>query len=496
MKLLFVFLLLLIATARATVFSEFYCIGQMGTNVNSGHTTNAGPTYFFNTGNFTNTSATVGDFFTAAGQDLSSVTNGAWASVYTNSATNATFIGKVLAVSDANDFISVSLTNKSGAVPADNVGNMAIRVGGAWNGPMGAGGFPLNFAGAYLTNNPAHSFRGNLQAQTYFVTATITCSSNGPLCWQGYTSIPGDGGRATFVDDTTASGYTMLTASGANNSFVGLEFTNAFTAGSVDMIAGTGAELFFERVVTHDSRLSGFDFTSGNALLVECEAYRCNKANTAGRGGVSFRSGTGGTLDRCVLHDNTGANNAGLVTFASLTVVDCIFYNNQEGAVISTVGLFAGTGLNVYSNASDGLDLTGTSLTGILLRNSNFLKNGGYGINSSGSTSLRNGAIVNCGFGSGTETNASGSIVVGLVLDESGSLIYGSGLTPWVDPANGNFTITAASPAAFVGRGNFTQNTVNSPTNTVSYPSIGASFPTNAPGAGGAAVTTGHGYAP
>ncbi len=55
---------------------------------------------------------------------------------------------------------------------------------------------------------------------------------------------------------------------------------------------------------------------------------------------------------------------------------------------------------------------------------------------------------------------------------ESGSITYAADVTPWVDPANGDFRITLAA-AKSAGRGSFTQ-TQSSYTGTIGYPDIGA----------------------
>jgi hypothetical protein len=97
--------------------------------------------------------------------------------------------------------------------------------------------------------------------------------------------------------------------------------------------------------------------------------------------------------------------------------------------------------------------------------NCNFVKNGGWGVNGSAVNTL----LVNCGFGSGTQANASGTSTQAI---EQNSVTYASGATPWNDPANGDFRIVAAAARA-AGVGTFTQ-TQASYSGTVGYPDIGA----------------------
>jgi len=82
--------------------------------------------------------------------------------------------------------------------------------------------------------------------------------------------------------------------------------------------------------------------------------------------------------------------------------------------------------------------------------------------------------IMNCGFGVGTQVNVSGDIFTTRIgaIQVVSSVSYPTGLTPWVDPANGDFRINLPQARA-VGRGTFTQ-TQASYAGTVAYPDIGA----------------------
>ena len=123
-----------------------------------------------------------------------------------------------------------------------------------------------------------------------------------------------------------------------------------------------------------------------------------------------------------------------------------------------------------YNNGGDGwrtITNTGT----VYFENSNFIKNGGYGINVD--TGNRNGFAVNCGFGAGTQANTSGTINVAAgQIEEIGTVTYADDKTPWVDPANGDFRISIGA-AKGQGRGTYTQ-TAASYSGTVGYPDIGA----------------------
>jgi hypothetical protein len=178
-------------------------------------------------------------------------------------------------------------------------------------------------------------------------------------------------------------------------------------------------------------------------------------------------------LLRCISHDNVGANSSGFIVDDG-RLVDCIAdTNGSEGFNItaSTLGVSL-VNCDAYNNTGDGFDMTGGSSTTVYMENCNAIKNGGWGINSSGS-SVRNGVIINCGFGAGTQANTSGTINTNTgAIAVSGTVTYASNAIPYVDAPNGDFRITL-STAKNAGRGAFTQ-IAGSYAGTIGYPDIGA----------------------
>lgn len=119
------------------------------------------------------------------------------------------------------------------------------------------------------------------------------------------------------------------------------------------------------------------------------------------------------------------------------------------------------------------------------VENSNFIENGGWGINKTGIGSL-NGRLANNGFGTGTAANASGKYTGVDALDISGDVDYTPNVTPWTDPANGDFRISLAA-AKGTGRGNYTQ-TQEGYAGTVAFPDIGAAQSSSSGGGGNVIV--------
>lgn len=195
----------------------------------------------------------------------------------------------------------------------------------------------------------------------------------------------------------------------------------------------------------------------------------------------------GSTLIRCIAHDNINSNGVGFRATAAAAFIRCIADSNAgAGLIYSAVTALSVINCDFYNNAADGIDLTGASATQVYVENCNFVNNGtggtGYGINSSGSA-VRNGAIVNCGFGAGTEANTTGNIATAAAaLTVIGSVTYANDVTPWTAPSTGNFSISLAAAKA-AGRGAFTE-TAASYTGTVGYPDIGAAQSSAAGGGG------------
>lgn len=457
----------------ATTFTEFYCNYTTGANTNAGSSTGAAAYSSIN-GNWDGTSVFIP---TDSSNPSGTVNVGDWASIYLDAAAVSAYVARVTAVTNAvNGGIVLDTAAKAGTAPGSGATGNSITVGGVWKGPNANDLFPFNFASNTLTNSSGNVPRVNYQnGATYAVTAAATHSLAGPIIFQGYSSSPGDFGKATIDCATAGASIVMLTVSGANCDLSDFIISNSgATSGSSDGLVITGAECNGTRIVAHDVRRAGITCGGTASSLVECETYLCNKGNTASLGGINA-TGTGVLLLRCISHDNATANASGFVTggTASTTAISCISDSNgANGFLFNGTGSLFLMGCDVYNNGAAGLDMTTASATSIKIQNCNFIKNTTYGITSSGS-SIRNGSIVNCGFGSGTSTNSSGSMASNLGgLNVYGTITYAADVTPWSAPATGDFRVNLAA-AKGAGRGVFTETQV-SYTGTVSYPDIGA----------------------
>lgn len=470
-------------------YTEFYCDAAAGANVNAGDKVGVAPTTTTN-GAYTQGGGAGGtDLFTAAsGTPFSTAAAGDFVSVYNDAATLTTFIGRITAVNGGGASVDISLTAISGTRPTTVASGKTATIGGVWEGPNGAEAFPVGFIANTLTNSAGDYPRVNLKNGTnYAITAAMT-SLAGPCKYEGYTSAVGDGGMAVIDGSNPSASYIMLQP-GANNHWQYVIFqNNGATTGTSNGVTASGGEVLMENCVFSGMRGSGIAFTGAGNTGVALEAFGCNKSNSAGFAGIASTSAGGATLIRCISHDNTGSNALGFNVTNTATLVDCIADSNgADGFNISSIVNIMMLNCDAYLNGGDGIDLSGASAMTAYIENCNLIQNTGWGITSSGS-SIRSGAIRNCGFGSGTAANGSGDINTNTGgISITGTVTYGSNLTPWNAPSTGDFRIVLAA-AKGTGLGTFTE-TAASYTGTIAYPDIGAAQHQDSPStvSGGAA---------
>ena len=464
-------------------FTEF-CCRSGGSNLNAGtrlgDSTEPGTSASLTYASGSWVSAT-GVFTVASGDPVADgVAVGDFASVYADGASVTTLVGRVTARTTTT--ITVSTTARSGTT-TDGTSNRTLRIGGAWAGPSGSSAFPFNFITNACTNSSGHRVRVNFKNDaTYSVTAAMTHANAGPMQFEGYSSAYGDGGRATVDGGTSGAAYVVLTVSAANCKLCNFQFQNNGASSSSSLLTSSGDGNSILRCVFTGSRGNGLSVSATNdpCEVIECEAYGNNLSNTASLGG--FSSSLNGNFVRCISHDNTGSNTAGFVgtNSRSVTFFHCVADTNGGIGFRGISGLTM-LSCDAYNNGSHGASC---EANGIYVENSNFCTNGGLGISiSTGSI----GTVINNGFGSGTAANASGQITSSatLAVDNLNSVTYASNVTPWTDPANGDFRINLAA-ARNAGRGAFLQ-TAASYAGTVGYPDIGAAQ-SQATGSGGGSL--------
>jgi hypothetical protein len=455
-------------------YTEFYCDPVNGNQMNGGSDAGA-PSYTATNGGW---NSGTGVFTPTSGDPSLSVTVGQYASVFLDGATTPTFVGRVTAVTTTT--ITVSVAIKIGTVPTTAGSGLSIRVGGAWKGPNGANGFPLTSLNSNTMNSLAPgstspvrvNYRNNA---SYLLTAGFSVANTQVgATHQGYSSAVGDGGLATF--DGQGNAVTILTGNAIL--LTDLIFQNA-TAG---VSAGTTSRL--RRCVSHDMTGDGF-IAASSVYHEQCEAYACNSSNTANQGGFN-NNATSSFVSyyRCISHDNTGANSSGFINSNSgvCRYDHCIADSNGGDGIKSSGGSIIVHRSDLYANGQSGIRLS--AAINHVIENCNFVKNANFGVSAASASSACVISVINCGFGTGTKVNGSGA--TDSSCTQSGSVTYPADVTPWVDPANGDFRINLAA-AKGTGLGAFTQ-TAASYAGAIDYPDIGAAQHQEVAAAAGAII--------
>jgi hypothetical protein len=466
-------------------FAEFVCRSG-GSNMNggglaSGAEPGTSAAYTSTNGNWNGTATFTP---TDGSTPNASVNAGDWASVYNDGATTPVYIARVVSVgAGVNGIITLHTTFKSGTAPTSSATGRTIKVGGAWLGPNGAVSFPFNFLVpqsmlSVAGDTPRVNFKND---QTYTISAAMTHGTHGPMLWQGYTTTFGDLGRATITGGTTGVSFTLLSiASVVDHVVSDFIFDHNGATGSADGIAGGTIRTQVTRCVFRNMVGAGAD----EGVYIECEAYGNNTGNGGGSGGFISLGSTLFCVN-CISHDNAGSNSNGFYCqSAQFVAINCISaHNGSHGFNMNNMtGPVMLHNCDTYNNAGSGLRKQGGSSCPVLIRNSNFVKNGAWGIDLSGSSAGIEGTLYNNGYGAGTQANVSGKINGGAVY-EVGPVNYASGVTPWVDPANGDFRINLAA-AQGKGRGAF-PSLMAGFSGTVAYPDIGAGQSDASAGGGG-----------
>lgn len=482
MKRLILLLLLLIPSIAFGTFTEFYCNASTGDNTNGG--SSAGSVVFSNTNaNWDGTSV----FTPNNGQNPVSqgVTTGMFAAIFLDGAATATRIARITNVTNAtNGAITVSTTSVAGASVTSGATGRTIRVGGAWKGPNGAVGFPwtINSLGTATdgTNMVRVNFKNNAD---YSISSAITFgSTGGNVVSQGYSSTPGDLGKATITTTTNAVG--IIGVGTTNRSFYDLRFTTTATSGSAVGVVSTSFNTF-QRCVFNGWRSTVISQGGGAPLWVdECEFYDFNKANTVGASAINGTSGL--TVTSSYFHDATaGSNCLGISTASGNHTTQIIgnIFDNLAGAAVQESGGGAGDVLTIITNndfyhCNTGIKLNATAASTYhpIIKNNNFIGNTTYAIDVV--AGHVDGTLFNNGYGSGTEANGSGDYhtTAEMILDDAtgnnSRVVYAANATPYAAPTTGNFKINNVA-AMGTGRGHFEQNDGTN-TDTVGYPDIGA----------------------
>lgn len=465
-KLLF---LLLLSSSCHAAFTEFY-VDIVGGSTNSGHTTSSTPIVAAQNGNW---DSVTGIYICAGATDLSGVSVGDWASVYNDGATAAVFVGRITAVDDGTDTITVSVIYKMGTPPTTSATARSITIGGCWVFPNGtATDVPFSLFSNAAFNSASNPPSLNIKSNGYSITGQIDFTGSGNI--EGYLTTPHDGGRPVVSTPTGAS-FVMVNAAGGNLSQMkNIEWDANFTSGTSVGI-NTGARDVYIGVIVRDSRGNAFQVSNEGVVFIGCEAI----GSVTGAG---FAATAECLFYQCVSHKNAlhGFSLGGAVIHAFNSIA---YSNSVHGFNLSgTATIQSVVNCDAYGNYTNGFAIVADNPYAFI--NCNALGNGQYGIAHSSATTVQLVNLFNCGFGSGSQTNASGNIlnVVGNII-EIGTITYPADSTPWLNPSVGNFSINSPY-SKNAGFNTFLQKEVLSENKTVGHFDVGAA-PASSAGSGG-----------
>lgn len=313
----------------------------------------------------------------------------------------------------------------------------------AAGGGDGSSGTPWTWAEGLANLAAGMRLNINDDGTAYSIGTAQTIATAGPWIIQGYTTTAGDGGRPTL--DFSTNAVDGVTISGAQGILRDIVIKSTATTGYNDGLRLTGSNILVERVTCYGWRETGLEIAA-YAICVECEAYDCNKAGTALKGGFTIASQQGICI-RCASHDINTSDTDGHGFFignAQAILIRCIadtcggmgfFLGNRNSlCVLDHCDAYSCNQGGVVSNSN-------TYTPNTLAINCNSVSSsGGYGFQT-----VQAGSIMliedswDYGNSSGRTSNA------GAMVDESSSSTYGA--APYVDAANGDFTLHATNGA-------------------------------------------------
>lgn len=208
-----------------------------------------------------------------------------------------------------------------------------------------------------------------------------TGTATTPVRWEGYSTTPGDNGRATIEGGNTRA--SCVRVNNCNYNIVLNFVLQGPTSEAIHYNDQSSNAFFFNcRILkgsgTSPASISSAGFADFNPTLVGCEISGFSGAGT----------GTGAKInpDRvefCIIHDNTG-NGVEINGFRQAGPIEnnVIYSNGGKGIYIAGFATIESFYSNtIYNNSSDGIYVDGGSDGQVVISNNLITSNGGYGVN-------------------------------------------------------------------------------------------------------------------
>ncbi len=238
----------------------------------------------------------------------------------------------------------------------------------------------------------------NLEDDQPAVTSSVACSIAGDTT-DGAITLQGTGGRRLV---TSATNNVSPLSGGLSYWIVkNLKFTStaATKTSSYGVVLNAdstaGSPVCFDSCIFGDAtnKLQIGVFRSATAqrlgVFTNCEVTSCISHGITNTGGAN--GGVRLAINNCYIHDNGGSGVQVSFGTSTNTFVNCVIANNTSKG-IEVLGPSNNTtsqlisNCTIHNNGSDGISINNaTNFTGAIISGNMITKNGGYGINYSGS---------------------------------------------------------------------------------------------------------------
>ena len=242
---------------------------------------------------------------------------------------------------------------------------------------------------------------------------TITFSAAGDTT-SGSIIVQGTSVAPRPIINITANAA-IFTMSGTGVKYKDLQFTNSnATKTNANVVSsGSGISVGFINCIIGDStnQLESAYVRTGNNQsyqFADCEINNCTSF------GISNGVNAGTILVvGCSIHNNGAGGISGSTGGPGMRIFDSIIWANVGSGYTSSTGSLTLIGNTIHGNtgaAADGVNLTSSAASNLIVYNNNITGNGRYGLNTPTSGDMTKILVNNNNYGSGSTANGSGAV--------------------------------------------------------------------------------------
>jgi hypothetical protein len=343
--------------------AEFY-VRPGGSSLNAGSTNTDAHTFEFASGSWDSGTGV----FTLASGDTTGVATGDYASIYADGATATGCVCRVSSVTSTT--ITLQIAKVVGALPSTGTNNRTVRIGGAWASMRNI----VTLANwGRLGNAQGNEVFTRVNVQNgaiYDELTTFNCVVPGgnndgrKAIVQGFSSSPGDLGKAHLRGNATGASYSILTAANFSSVvFADFIFSRNGDSGSVPIVnlstnGNTALRCWFRDgrngpgAGSYIRCFSGGHASSG--FNNSCVCIQCVAASNTGAG---FATGQGVCYE-CIAEGNGDGSFGGVAGNGCNLAIKCVairsgLMNTRADGAIAYIdcGAILSSGVNAITSA-------------------------------------------------------------------------------------------------------------------------------------------------